>query len=366
MRGPTASHTIEVVEGNVAPSVFLAAGQGAGGSTIVPVGDGLVTVVASVRDPNPLDTHTYDWSATDNALVDSDGASDTFTFDPAALAPGLYTLRLGVSDGAISDTTELTLNVVATAPVLEPAADSDGDGDDDQTEGYADADNDGVPDYLDAIRASNVLQELGGVSHSHLVETESGLHLRLNTVALHVGNGGSEVSMVDITNMGGMADDARSYAYPGGLFDFVITGLPVAGQSVNVVLAQLAPIPDRAVYRKLMSGGWQNFVADASNRVASAAGEEGFCPPPGDMAYQEGLTAGHWCVQLTIEDGGANDFDGVANKRVVDPGGVAAILASDVKVSVSGGGGMTPLWLLLLGLLGLQRLMATAKGRSAQ
>jgi hypothetical protein len=173
--------------------------------------------------------------------------------------------------------------------------------------------------------------------------------------------------MADIESQGGVADDAVHYAYPGGLFDFAITGLPVAGQSVKVVLAQLAPIPTNPVYRKLMSGGWQEFVADTSNSVASAAGAEGYCPPPGDAAYQSGLTAGDWCVELTIEDGGANDFDGRANKRIVDPGGVAAILATDVNVEVSSGGGsVAPLWLVLLGLLGLPRLLAVRKGRGEQ
>jgi hypothetical protein len=364
--GPKATHTINIVEGNVAPTASLDAMQGVFATTLVPVGDGTVTVTANAVDPNPGDTLSYDWSLTDNALVDSDGVADTFTFDPSVLTPGLYTLRLSVSDGTASDSTELSLNVVASAPVLT-TANSDGEGADDQSEGYGDSDNDGVPDYLDAIPTGNVLQQQSGVSNSHVVETEDGLNLHLNHFALLSGNGRSEVSMADIESQGGMADDAVHYAYPGGLFDFAITGLPVAGQSVRVVLAQLAPVPTRAVYRKLMSAGWQEFVADASNSVASAAGEEGFCPPPGDAAYSAGLTEGDWCVQLTIEDGGPNDADGLANNRVVDPGGVAAILATDVNVEVSSGGGsVAPWWLVLLGLLGLPRLLAVRKGRAGK
>ena len=70
----------------------------------------------------------------------------------------------------------------------------------------------------------------------------------------------------------------------------------------------------------------------------SAAGEKGYCPPPGDVAYKAGLSQGNWCLQLTIEDGGPNDTDGLANNRVTDPGGVGRILSS-VNVSSSGGGG---------------------------
>lgn len=157
------------------------------------------------------------------------------------------------------------------------------------------------------------------------------------------------------------------YLYPGGLFDFVITGLPVAGQSVNVVLPQRAPVPSNAVYRKMVNGVWQNFVENGNNAIATAGGTEGFCPPPGDASYIPGLTDGHWCVQLTIEDGGANDNDGRANKAIVDPGGVAQILAVGVDVKVSSGGGaLHPLWLLLLGLVGLPRLVTSRKGRAAQ
>jgi hypothetical protein len=81
--------------------------------------------------------------------------------------------------------------------------------------------------------------------------------------------------------------------------------------------------------------------------VASAAGEPGFCPPPGDSSYTEGLTPGHWCVQLIIEDGGPNDADGSANHSVDDPGGVAEKISSQQNVTSSGGGGSTSILFLL-------------------
>jgi hypothetical protein len=36
--------------------------------------------------------------------------------------------------------------------------------------------------------------------------------------------------------------------------------------------------------------------------------------------YSTGLTEGNGCIQLTIEDGGLNDGDSMANGRIVDPG----------------------------------------------
>ncbi len=66
---------------------------------------------------------------------------------------------------------------------------------------------------------------------------------------------------------------------------------------------------------------------DDNNGLASAPGEKGICPPPGDEAFTEGLTEGHWCVQLTIEDGGPNDADGNINQSIDDTGGLATLVA---------------------------------------
>jgi hypothetical protein len=292
---------------------------------------------------------------TDNALIDTDSVDSSFSFDPSGVSVGVYTLRLSVSDGNAADEAEISLNLVSAAPVLT-TADSDDDGTDDQTEGYGDSDGDGVADYLDAISSINVLQEQAGESARYLIETEPGLSLSLSRIAFQAGNGQAQVSATDITNAGDTNDDTTQYEFAGGLFDFTVSGLPVAGQSASIVLAQLAAIPANAVYRKLVSAGWQDFVVDADNAIASAPGAQGYCPPPGDAAYQTGLTEGHWCVQLTIKDGGPNDGDGAINNSVDDPGGVATILATDVNVKVSSSGGIgsqDPLWLVLLALLGL-------------
>jgi hypothetical protein len=135
--------------------------------------------------------------------------------------------------------------------------------------------------------------------------------------------------------------------YPGGLFDFEVTGLPEPGQSVRVVIPQAAPIGADAVYRKYqLDSGWQDFVEDTGNSIASAPGNPDSCPAPGAADYRPGLQAGHYCVQLTMEDGGPNDADGQRNGVIKDPGGVASFpqaIADDneeqVRTTSSGGGG---------------------------
>jgi hypothetical protein len=65
------------------------------------------------------------------------------------------------------------------------------------------------------------------------------------------------------------------------------------------------------------------------NQLHSAPGRSGYCPPPASDQWSLGLNEGYWCVQLTIEDGGPNDNDGMANTTIVDPGGVAVLLTAN-------------------------------------
>jgi hypothetical protein len=349
VEGPQSIHTIQLIEGNVAPQVSLNAEQGGNQVRTAVIGADPVTVTPTLIDPNTGDNHSYDWTATDGRLSDIDSAVDTYTFSPDDLSPGIYTLHLAVHDGSEGDEASLALNLIAAIPDLSDAQDSDGDGIDDASEGITDEDNDGVPDYLDAIASANVLQEQSALSTSYLIEGEPSVRLTLGSVALLTQDGKANIDTSDLQSLGLPNDDV--YDYSSGLFDFNVEDIPVAGQSVLVVIAQLAAIPSDPVYRKLTPVGWNDFVIDDNNAVASAAGEPGFCPPPGDSSYTEGLTPGHWCVQLTIEDGGPNDADGSANHSVDDPGGVAEKITSQQSTTSGGGGGGGSSGILFLLLL---------------
>jgi hypothetical protein len=282
------------------------------------------------------DTHTIDWSQSDNILVPNEGyVGDTFTFDPATLEAGIYTLRVAVTDnGTPSETAnaELMLRVFTSAPQLSGSSDSDGDGVDDLSEGYADADNDGIPDFLDAIADSHVQQASGEDPTQYLMQAPAGLSVSIGHIAFASERTSTSVSAQDIADHGGpdggvaSAPEDDGYAYPVGMYDFRIDGLPQAGQSVDVVVALQGAVPEDAVYRRYdRRTGWQPFEEDDKNQVSSAPGALGSCPPPGDSAYVAGLTAGHYCVQLTIEDGGPNDADGGINASISDPSGVAVL-----------------------------------------
>uniref|UniRef100_UPI00165F9B32 tandem-95 repeat protein n=1 Tax=Teredinibacter waterburyi TaxID=1500538 RepID=UPI00165F9B32 len=349
--GTRVVHRLTIIERNVAPQLTLAARQNGVPTSLVARDGGTVTVSASVIDPNSADTHSYSWANRRGNLTDVDGNSGdaTFTFDPSNTANGAYKIALTVTDSAgASDTETVNLVVVAATPVLSAVTDSDNDGIDDASEGTADADADGIPDYLDNIAETNVLPAAANETDAFLLECEPGVHCRLGLFAQAGQSGGARLGKDDIAEQADLSDDPY-FTLAGDLFDFELAELPSAGQTVRIVIPLQEPVPANGVYRKFMNGVWSTFVEDANNSLESSAGELGYCPPPGADSYQSGLIEGYLCVQLTIEDGGPNDADGVVNASVEDPGGIAVQKTQTVSTRASGGGSTGPLLLVLLG-----------------
>ncbi|MCF6235306.1 MAG: FG-GAP-like repeat-containing protein [Gammaproteobacteria bacterium] len=355
------AHTVTLMEGNQAPSVILDARQPVSTRTIVTTLANPV-IEAVVKDPNPSDTFTYDWSLTDNALIDIDGTTTDaiFSFLSSSVSPGFYNMHVKVTDSGtspLSTETEILLEVVDTVPTLSSSNDSDGDGIDDAAESYNDSDQDGIADYLDSSSLQeNYLQQLATQSDSYIMSTDPGLKLRLGDVAFAAGADGAQVSQDDITNYGdnlGGAGLNPTDTVPNvsGYYDFEIYGLTQPGDSANIVIPQLAAIPEGAWYRKYDPvAGWRDFVVDGNNAIASAPGEPGRCPILSNPVYTSGLTPGHYCMRLTIEDGGPNDNDGVANSVIEDPGqvSIAEKEASVVEATIQTGGGGALYYMILL------------------
>ena len=227
-----------------------------------------------------------------------------------------------------STSTIIYLEVTAALPTLTDN-DSDGDLIPDNIEGFSDTDLDGIPDYLDSINPCNVMPEQVTDPRLFLVEGESGVCLRKGLTVANNESGGIHLQDTEVVT----DQDAKNV---GGLFDFAAYGLPLAGQSYNLVLPQRLPIPEGAIYRKYTeTNGWVDFFVDDKNYYSSSPGVLGFCPPPLDATWVKGLAHGDWCVQVTIEDGGPNDDDGEANNTIVDPGGVAVTLSENHQPSIT-------------------------------
>ncbi len=376
-------HTVTITDANLPPANQLSASQSGKNTSLIIISNGLVTLTANVTDPNPGDTHTYDWSLTNNNLIDDNLDADpaTFVFDPTALTPGFYKVRTTITDTGsptLNVENELLLEILASPPIM--SGDSDGDYIYDYSEGYDDSDGDMIPDYLDPnTLRPHELQQLPANVSNYIMRTEAGLGLRLGDIAFAASTYTATISEEDIANYGngegGAAAATAQDTIPniGGYFDFEIVNLPIAGSSAKVVIPQFEPLPNGARYRKYHPvDGWNDFVEDSKNILTSAPGTPGICPDPGSNSYTPGLTAGHYCVQLTIEDGGLNDTDRTANHVIEDPAQIVAIEQSPPVITApteqpiiieqpakeepsnyninSGGGGNTGL-IILLGLL---------------
>jgi DNA-binding protein len=319
-RGSKRSSRIVVSEANVAPVVSLTVQQNGENRLTISESGGVVTVTATVTDANPQDQITGVWDFGRLTNVTSDQTQ--FSFDPTEQGPGLYLVSYTATDNGTPNLSATSRVFIVLRPNLPTLGSDDTDGDlvpDDQ-EGFADSDGDGIPDYQDAINECNVMPtELLGQTQ-FVAEGEPGVCLRLGTVAAETDAGGLQIAKDAV-----VTDNVAVNI--GGIFDFIAYGLPEQGKSYSLVIPQRLPVPANAVYRKFSDvTGWVDFVSNERNSVSSTAGERGFCPPPGDAAWTEGLTEGHWCVQVTVEDGGPNDADGIANSAIVDPGGVAVVL----------------------------------------
>lgn len=346
---------IVIHEDNVAPVATLAASQNGRPTRIVIADQGPVTVTAIVDDVNPADSLSNDWTGTDAELVDSDASDNTFTFDPALLATGSYTVALAASDGTLTDHTSLALNVLAEAPVLG-SEDSDADGWADDVEGFGDVNNDGVPDYLDAstfaMNMARIIQARPGISDQFLLETEPGLTLQLGATSLALGNGAATLdiqSLIDTFNVSlpaGIRTDSATEAH-----DIIIDGLH-PGASTVVIVPQSSPLPASARFLALTSSDWVTVAA-----AQSAPGAPGYCPSPGSAEFHSGLNQGDNCISLTITDGADHDADGKRNGRILLRGGVVngATAEAVAEHPFDFGGSLGMALLTGLAALGLRR-----------
>ncbi|TYK66123.1 DUF4347 domain-containing protein [Colwellia echini] len=325
--GTGTAQVITIVETNVSPVVSLVSSQNNERRQIVTSTDSLVTIEANISDANDDNVSTQ-WLY-DNILNIEHIDDKTIELNPDGLSSGVYSIDLIATDngdGNLSTTRTLYLSVVNTLPELTDS-DTDSDRIPDNEEGHRDTDDDGIPNYLDSITDCNVMPSQALITTSFLIESEPGTCLRKGNTLVSGSTGGLQLLKGELESSAGVDNEA---VIVGGIFDYIATGLPEAGAEYKFVIPQVKPIPSGAVYRKHSENlGWSTFVEDAKNQLHSAPGTRGYCPSPNSAQWSSGLTEGHWCVRLTIEDGGYNDNDGIANASIIDPGGVSVMLTSN-------------------------------------
>jgi|GEM_PF-1766611 len=294
--GEFTSTSIVIVEEAVKPILSMAVSQDGETKRELSAQGGVA--VASVNILDPDGSHGIDWSAMLTVLPDAVDLGDgRLQFNPANMASGLYELMAQVEDSAfVSEQFSMSLPFTVTTELTE-----------------ADSDNDGIADSDDEYDEPHVIASQEG---SAPIVAELGTKLVLGSSAFGAGVGGVAVDESSL-------NDDPSFTYPEKLLDFEAV-LPAVGEKVRLLHTLQNPIPNEAVYRKYIDQQWRDFVVDDNNLVESAGlDDNGNCPRLGATAYTLGLTAGDQCVRLTVQDGGPNDADAIANGIVVDPSGIA-------------------------------------------
>ncbi|WP_333001898.1 choice-of-anchor U domain-containing protein [Vibrio coralliilyticus] len=280
--------------------------QGSGSVSVFFADQGTVVLRAQVDSASSTAGYSFVWSQTEVDLEPSEGLnSETFSFDPQGHV-GSHELSVVVTDPVGTTVTiSREISIRSTLPTLSALTDSDGDGNDDLSEGFGDSNGNGIPNYLDSISSSS---QIYSDSVHHLAYTETGLLFVLGDVPYVNGQDFIGVSMDNIVDHYNLSEQQDGdYQYPSGLFDFEVQQLRLAA-SAQIVLRLSSAIPANAIYRKYIeSKGWFTFVEDANNALASAASVSDDCPAPGNVSFKSVLKQGDDCIQLTIEDGGPND-----------------------------------------------------------
>ena len=350
--GSVTRRSISIIDGNLPPKISVIVEQGDNLGRVIAANKGAVTITAEVSDPNPEDSHNFDWQLESEqaSAVVSETIEDhkkILVIDPSQLKPGVFSIAAKATDSAdIVATTEVKTDfrLMEAAPDLSTEMDSDGDGVSDADEGYDDSDNDGIVDYMDNIVESN----LAPISEdsNRLLQSPEGTQLVLGEMAFANAKNSVLVSREKVIQiiselqlqLSESVDD-KDYIYPLGLYDFTISGA-IPSQSYYLVIPLPTAIEEGQVFRKYMGSkiGWQNFIENANNTLFSAKAIDGACPEPASRLYDYGLQAGNNCMQIYIEDGGPNDADGKADGIVTDPAGIAIFNGSIEENTVTPAG----------------------------
>jgi len=186
-----------------------------------------------------------------------------------------------------------------------------------------DSDYDAVPDDYDHFDGLTGKEESLHTSLSdttrYYLQTLYGQIARLGSIARLANNATANITATQI-------EETVEFGYPitqgspsspqaidstANIFDFEILNMPEIGTLGSVVIPLHQPIPESPMLLNfdISSSLWSFFKITEQDTYSSSKGAKGICPPLGDILYTQGLTTGHYCIQLHITDGSDNDVD---------------------------------------------------------
>ncbi|PCJ31136.1 MAG: hypothetical protein COA99_17475 [Moraxellaceae bacterium] len=267
------------------------------------LGGGEVNITANIggyQTTSPI----FSWTSSDLPII---AVGRTITI--SNLDAGKHSITLTV-DQSIS--TEFTSTITRHFSVTDS--------------GEIDADADGISDDFDShdglMGSEEMLHTAIGFSTRYIVQSQYGVTVRAGRIA-DMGN--NEISvianeqLIDYVNQSfpitaGNTEPVSNLISSPNLFDIDIVNLPNTGDSVEIVIPLNSPLQADAevLLFEYSTKRWFEMDTDpefSNDRRSSAPGNPGSCPPPGHATYTDGLTPGHYCIQLLVTDGENNDID---------------------------------------------------------
>ena len=284
------------------------------GKPVSVVRDTSVPLIVKLKFNRLDDGLTYYAYNSDSELVDREieqHGIGVFGYNLSGIKDGVYHLVINVEKGDEKLTIKRAVVVKTGSGGIEQ-----------------DSDGDGIEDSLDKTNKPNYLQTKRG-SKSALIMVREGEKIALGNLALKLGE---QKASIDVSKV----KKPQNYKIK-EVFDFRVSNLD-KGESTYVVLPLKEPIGKNQKFVKYNEKGEiKDFITDGKNKIFTAKSfSKGVCPIPGSNRYKEGLNIGDDCIELLIEDSGANDQDGEINGEVLDPN---AIVEKEEKQTGTNGGG---------------------------
>ncbi len=347
--------------------------------------NGDVIIFAKRHDDDIDDTLHFLWEIT--ALDEPDVALYVNThqdfqvnpnvFNASTMRISLKTLPKNASATTTPDVQHYYIRVTDHHTAFNPVIDKDKDHIPDWHEGYEDSDRDGIPNYLDSIDACHI-QKQSANNHIHngfLMQTTSGSCLHLGLLSQQANSHDFALDAEDYQSYLENDDHISFGSTP--VFNFYVH--QVKDHAV-IVIPLSKPLDSESNYRKYnpITKTWQAFHEDENNHIKVAIGELGYCPPPESSLYRP-LNAvtdveNYHCMEVTIEDGGINDMDGIkgANGSIYDPGYMTykneiIPIETNIQAAESQSSGFLGIWsILLIVLHGLSHQTKLLQTKSSQ
>jgi len=266
----------------------------------------LIGNIAGYQAPSPV----LSWNLSE-MLAKQPLLEDTYPTDRAihisGLEIGIYNIQLSVSRWL--NGTELSSTIDYAFNIKESPS--------------TDTDSDGVSDMYDQFNGHAGNEEFLHTSLNdadrYYLQTQNGQIVRLGNIAKLSNNEVANITTIQIEEMVefdqpttlGSPSTPPAIADTANIFDFEILNSPETASTESIVIPLHHPLPDDPVLLKFETSSslWSFFKITPLDNYSSALGTEGNCPPPEDNQYTQGLTAGHYCLQLQITDGSDNDSD---------------------------------------------------------